>query len=171
VVFDFAPHFFNRVEVGRIGRKEERLGARLRDQGEGELALVRREIVHDDDIAGTQDGLQHTAHVSPEHFGIGGAINRHAGGGAIQPDRADHGGGLPMPMRRTGMNTRSAQGTPPETGHVGLGPRFIEKDQPCRVKAGLVPPPRPTRPRDVGPVLFAGAECLFLYVSPRATSA
>ena len=56
--------------------------------------------------------------------------------------------------------------TAAETGEVRPGARFIQKDQPGRVKARLLFAPAATRPCDVGTVLFAGAECLFLYVSP-----
>jgi len=58
------------------------------------------------------------------------------------------------------------EGAPAETGQVGLGTRFIQKDQLGRVEARLPLAPEATRPRDVGTVLLAGAECLFLYVSP-----
>jgi len=51
-------------------------------------------------------------------------------------------------------------------GEVRLGARFIQKDQLGRVKARLPFPPAAPRPCDVWTVLLAGAECLFLYVSP-----
>ena len=55
--------------------------------------------------------------------------------------------------------------TAAETGEVGLGARFIQKDQLGRIKARLLFAPAPPRPGDVWTVLLAGAECLFLYVS------
>ena len=60
-----------------------------------------------------------------------------------------------------------AFGRPPaEAGQVGLGPRFIQKDQLGRVKARLPLAPAAPRPGDVRTVLLAGTEGLFLYVSP-----
>jgi hypothetical protein len=53
-----------------------------------------------------------------------------------------------------------------KTGHVRLGTRFIQEDQLGRVKTRLALTPEAARPRDVGAVLFTGAECLFLYVNP-----
>ena len=53
-----------------------------------------------------------------------------------------------------------------KAGQVGFRTRFIQKDQLGRVKARLPLAPEAARPRDVGTVLFAGAECLFLYVRP-----
>ena len=64
------------------------------------------------------------------------------------------------------MDSLALERTPAEAGQVGLGARFIQKDQLSRVKARLPLAPETTRPRDVGTVLLAGAECLFLYVSP-----
>jgi hypothetical protein len=57
-------------------------------------------------------------------------------------------------------------------GHVGLGPGFVDKDQVLGVKPALVflPPLAPAG--DVGAVLFAGVQALFLNVIPsRAKNA
>jgi len=57
-------------------------------------------------------------------------------------------------------------------GHVGLGPCLVDKDQPFGVKPALVflPPLAPAG--DVGAVLFAGVQALFLNVMPsRAKNA
>jgi len=67
------------------------------------------------------------------------------------------------------MDTLAALRPATATGHIGFRARFVEEDQPCRIKAGLPLPPGPPCPLDVGPVLFAGAEFLFLYVSPSRT--
>ena len=64
------------------------------------------------------------------------------------------------------MDAFAFERPPAKAGEVGLGPRFIQKDQPGRVKARLPLAPEATRPRDVWPILLAGTECLFLYVSP-----
>jgi hypothetical protein len=57
-------------------------------------------------------------------------------------------------------------------GHVGLGPSLVDKDQPSGVKPALVflPPLAPAG--DVGTILLAGAQALFLNVMPsRAKNA
>jgi len=125
VFFDFAPHVFNWIEIGRVGRKKKDLGADLGDQGQGGLALVGREVVQNEDVAKPQRGQENTAHVSTKHIGVCGAIDGHAGGKAIQPDGADHGGGLPMTLWHLALDTHPARGAPTQTGHVGFGPRFI----------------------------------------------
>ena len=73
---------------------------------------------------------------------------------------------MPVAVRRAGMGSLTPMRTAAETGEVRPGTRFIQKDQPGRIKARLLFPPAATRPCEVGTVLLAGAECLFLYVSP-----
>ena len=54
----------------------------------------------------------------------------------------------------------------PQPGHVGFGPRFVQEDQAGRIQSRLLPNPAAAGPADVGAVLFAGPENLFLYVRP-----
>jgi hypothetical protein len=70
--FDFAPHFFNGIEVRRVGRQEEDHGSEASDQRKSWFTFVRGEIVHDDDITLAQGWTQNTAHIGPENLGIGG---------------------------------------------------------------------------------------------------
>ena len=60
---------------------------------------------------------------------------------------------------------------PAQTGHVGLRPAFVDEDKLCGIETTLVPTPLPAGFEDVGAVLLAGAERLFLYVSPIAANA
>ena len=68
------------------------------------------------------------------------------------------------------MDPLAALGPPAPPGHIGLGAGLIQKNQPGRVERRLLPPPVPACPDNVGPVLFAGTESLFLYVSPIFSS-
>lgn len=65
-----------------------------------------------------------------------------------------------------GMDALTLGRTPTQTSQVRFGARLIQEDQLGRIQAGLALAPEPTRPRDVRALLLAGAECLFLYVSP-----
>jgi len=71
---------------------------------------------------------------------------------------------------RTGLNSPAAWSPATPACHVGFRARLVEEDQPCRIEAGLLPPPGPPRPPEVGPVLLTGPERLFLYVSPSRIS-
>jgi hypothetical protein len=57
-------------------------------------------------------------------------------------------------------------------GHVGLGPGLVDEDQPFGGKPTLIFPPPLAPAGDVGAVLFAGVQALFLNVMPwRAKNA
>jgi hypothetical protein len=57
-------------------------------------------------------------------------------------------------------------------GHVGLGPGLITKDQAFGVEPALVFLPLRAPAGDVGAILFAGVQALFLNVMPsRAKNA
>lgn len=168
--FDFAPHLFDRVEVWGVGGQEEDLRAGLRHQGQGGIALVRRKVVHDDDVSTAQRRAEDFCHVGAKDFRVGGTRDGHGCGGAVETDGGDHGGGLPAAARRAGMAAPPARGAPVQAGQVRFRPALVEEDEPRRVEAGLPPPPPLARPGDVRTVLLAGAQCLFLYESPIFTS-
>ena len=169
--FDFAPHLLNRIEVRRVGRqKADRRASRL-DQTEGRRTLVRGEVVQDHDIARLQRRTQDLADIGSKHLRIGRALDGHAGSRAIQPQRADPGGGLPMALGTAGVNALTPRSATAQAGQVGLGPRLVEEDQFGGIEARLATPPRPARPRDIPAILLAGAERLFLYVSPSFAKA
>jgi hypothetical protein len=64
------------------------------------------------------------------------------------------------------MNSLTLERPAAQASEVGLGARFIQKDQLGRIKARLPLAPELARPGDVGTILLTGAERLFLYVNP-----
>lgn len=56
------------------------------DQAQGGIAFVWGEVIHDDQVAASQSGTKHFAHVGAKDFGIGGSRDGHARRGAIQAD-------------------------------------------------------------------------------------
>lgn len=76
-----------------------------------------------------------------------------------------------MAPGRSGMHAAAPLCPPAQAGHVGLGPAFIDEDKSRRVEPALEPPPLLAGLQDIGAVLLAGAERLFLYVSSMAANA
>ncbi len=100
---DLAPHQFDGVQVGRIGGQELDARADGADQREGVVIFVRAEVVHDHHVAGAQRGAEDFADVGAENVGIGGRLDRHALGGAVEADRGDHGGSAPVAVGAFGV--------------------------------------------------------------------
>ncbi len=71
-----------------------------------------------------------------------------------------------MALRGAGVDALAFECPSAEPGQVGLGPRFIQENQLGRVPTRLLFAPALTCPDNVWTVLLAGAERLFLYVSP-----
>lgn len=69
-----------------------------------------------------------------------------------------------MTARSGGMYPAAALRPPSQAGHVGLGSAFVDKDETRRVQSALEPAPLLTGLQDLGAVLLAGTERLFLYV-------
>ena len=84
----FAPHLLDGVEVRGVGGQKDCGGSGLGDAFEHCGGLVCGEVVHDDDVPGSQRGAEDFAHVGGEHFAVGGSLDGYAVGAAIQPDGA-----------------------------------------------------------------------------------
>ena len=73
-VFDLGDDLLDRVQVRRVFRQEEELGA----GGANELAhgfgFVAAEIVHDDDVAGMKRGSEDLLDIGPEALAIDWAV-------------------------------------------------------------------------------------------------
>ena len=163
---DFAPHHFDGVEVWRIGRQEEHLDSGLGDPFEGLLVFVGRKVVHNHDVAGAKEGKEDLAHISLEDTGVGRAFDGHGGCGAVEPHGSEHGGGAPMPVGAGKAKATALGATTAQAGHVRFGRRFVEEDQARGIEARLQAFPEAPLFGDIGAVLLAGVERLFLYASP-----
>jgi hypothetical protein len=60
----------------------------------------------------------------------------------------------------------AARSPPAQAGHVRFGCRFVEEDQARGIEARLEAFPEAPLFSDIGAVLLAGVERLFLYASP-----
>src|SRR5512135_928386 len=136
------------------------------------LALMTAEIVHDHDIAAAQGGHQELLYVSAKAGTVDRAVDD---AGRRDPVAAQHrqkGQGTPASLRHLGDQAGAAGTSSMAPGHVRLGPCLVDKDQPFGVKPALVFPPPLALASDVGAVLFAGVQALFLNVMPsRAKNA
>ena len=71
-----------------------------------------------------------------------------------------------MTLGSAGVDAQTPRRTAAQAGQVGRGTRLVKEDQLGGIEARLVAPPCAARAGDIQAVLLAGAERLFLYVSP-----
>ena len=166
--FEFGEGQLDWVEIGTVWRQIQQPGAggldRLADPGD----LVRTEIVHDDDVAVDQRGNQHLLDVGEEQLAIDCAVEHAGGNQAVLAQPGNEGGGVPVPVRYRTNQPFAPFGPAVEPDHIGLGPGFINEDQPARIKRRLALAPFRTSLRDVRPILLGGPERLFLSVRPSS---
>lgn len=164
------PHHFDGIQIRGVRRQEPDAGTGGSDQGDGLLVLVRREVIHEHEVAGTQCRAEHCAHLGLEDCRVGRSVNRHARGRTIHPDRGNH-GGAPVAMRATRDQPFSPRRASAQAGHVRFGGRLLKEDELRGIEPTLLPAPAAPGLGDVGPILFGRMERLFLYVRSIAARA
>ena len=144
-----------------VGREEEELGADTAQGGAHGAALVATEIIHNHDVAGLEGRDEELSDVGKEALTVDGSIEDARGGDAIVTKGGQEGHGRPVPVRHLGVQWLATPVPTMAAGHVGLGPRLVDEDQPPGIDAGLVllPPGPPTS--DVRAILFAGEHGFF----------
>ena len=168
---DFRPAQFNRIEVRRIGRQE----FQARPVGFDELtrvcALVRREVIEQDNIAAPQSRAEDPFDVQFERYAVHGTFQKPRGLHAVPAQGSDQGvvgSGIP----RYGFHyapPRSSTSKP--TGQTQIHAAFIDKFQVLEQGTELF---RPSF-SEFAPQTFdarrfplAGVERLFFAVAPDA---
>lgn len=119
------------------------------------------QIVEDDDIAALEGRRQHIADVDPERIAIHRPVEDRWRGEPRQPQACDEGHRLPV-AERDGIAAALADRRPAmESGHLGVDPGLIEKDQCLRVDERLGCLPQPPPRGDVGAILLGCAQRFF----------
>ena len=89
-----------------------------------------------------------------------GAVEDHGGGHALEPEGADEGGRLPVPVRDRGTAAGAAFRAAIAPRHLGRGAGLVDEDQPLGLQIGLGLEPGPAAVGHVRPLLLAGV-CRF----------
>jgi hypothetical protein len=165
---ELGEDLFDGIEVGAVGRQEGHSGADPLDGLSNGLALVRAEIVHDDDVARRQGRDQDLLYIGLEGQPIDGTVDDTGCGQRITAQGGEEGAGLPMAMRHGADRALTAWSTGMGANHVGLDPGLVDEDQALCDQRRLLLAPRAPRGGDVGAGLLGGMECLFLSVRPNA---
>lgn len=152
--FELCEDLLDRIEVGAIGRQEDKPGAGGADRLADGLALMRAEIVHDDDVAGLERWHQHLLDIGAEALTVDWPVDDARRGDAVMPECGEEGHRPPVAVR----DLSPERGTPsPPTmsaGHVGLGPGLVDEDETGRIDFRLVPLPPGAAAHDVRTILL-----------------
>jgi len=154
----------DRIEVGAVGRKEHQCRVGHLDQLAHRRALVAREVVHDDDVAGPELGQEHPLDIGLEGVAVDRPGEHEGRDHAAQGEGRDDGSGLPVAVRDADAQALAARSAAVGAGHVGLRPGLVDEDQPLRVEVGLALEPGLAPLQDIGAILLAGVRGLFLRV-------
>jgi hypothetical protein len=118
----FREHHLDRIEVRRVARQETQCGALGRDRFPDFRALVRGEIVDQDDVSFKERWSKHLFDIGEKAFAIDRAIEHERGRDAIMTKRGDERRRLPMAVRRLGVKPLAAPAASMCGRHVGLRP-------------------------------------------------
>ena len=169
-LFEFSPGFLDGVEVGRVRRQVQHVGATLLKPFSHPGYLVRAEIIHDHNVARTQLRAEHLVEVGEEDVGIGGRLDGHGCDHAAEAHGPKNGQDLPVTAGRGFVDALAFSRTAIESRHAGRNAAFVKKDQLFgRDRADPVEEFDPPLEVDRG-IAFDGVERLFFLGSPSRVS-
>ena len=90
-----------------------------------------------------------------------GAVEHHGSGHSVQPQGADEGGGLPVPVGDRRPAPMSARSPAAASCHLGGGAGLVDEDELIGVEAGLGLEPGPPAAQHVRSLLLAGVSRFF----------
>jgi len=160
-VLQLGEELFDRIEVGRVFRQEEQLGAGGTNGTSDRVPLVAAEIVHHDDVARSQGWDEDLLDIEAERLAVDRTGEQPWRLDAIVPERGEEGHGFPAPLRYFRAEPLSARSPSPQRCHIGLGPGLVDEDEAGRLNPILIGQPLRPPARDVGAILLAGVHGFF----------
>jgi len=160
-VFDLGESLLDGIEVWRVGRQEPEAGPGGADGVSHGLGFVAAEIVHDDDVAGSENGNQLLADIGAEALAVDRTIEDARGGELVAAQGGQKGHGAPVPMRCKAPQPLAPWSPAAKRGHIGLDPGFVDEDEALGIEAALPGLPAPSLAGNVGAALFKGEQRFF----------
>lgn len=154
------------IEVRAVGREEAQGCARRFDPFAHRGALVARQVVHDDDVAGPQFGHEHLGDIGFEPVAVDRPIEHHRRDHATHAQARDQRGGLAVAVREAHPQPVAPGTAAVAAGHVGRSPGFVDEHEPLGIEVQLAIEPVVPLAQDVGAVLLDRMAGLFLRVIP-----
>ena len=125
------------------------------------VALVGRQVVHDDDVARLQGRTQHLVDIDQEGLAVHRPVQHEWRGQTVAAQPGGEGRRVPMAERLAAQRPLAPRCAAVFADHLGVGARLVDEDQSCRIKPGLAGLPRRARFGHVWPRLLAGVQGFF----------
>src|SRR4051794_26930332 len=158
------------VEIRRVGREVKHTGPRGPDRLLDPGDLVTGEVVHHHRISWLQLRREHLLDVGAERLTRHGAIQHEGCDDPARPQTSDEGCGLPVPLRSCIDQTLALETPAGAPDHVRGRAGLVQEHEAVRIHVALPHPPAVAMAGDVGPVLLAGSQALFLCDKPSRWS-
>ena len=159
--FEFGEAQLDGVEVGAVGREEPQRRAGTFNGSLHAVDLVGGEIVRDHDVAGLQGRHEDLFDVGEETGPVHRAIEDPRGGEPGHPQGGDEGAALPPALGGVIGDPLAARAAPIPPEEIGGHPALIKKDEAGRVEGRGRRRPLRAGGRDVGAIVFGGADRFF----------
>jgi hypothetical protein len=164
--FELGEDLLDGVEVGRVFRQEDEAGSNISDRLPHGFSLVGAEIVEDDDVARLQRRHEELFDIGVEALAVDGPVEQAGRVDAVVAQGGEESRGLPLALRDLVDEALSPWRPAAQAGHIGLGPGFIDEDQPPGVDEPLIGSPSFAVATYVRAILLACDKGLFLTVTP-----
>jgi len=160
-MLELGKDLFDGVQVGRIFRQEDQLGAGRADEPTNGFTLVATEIVHDHDVSRTKRRDQNLFDIGLKALAVDRAVNQPRRVDPVMAQRSQKCRRLPVTVRDLGFKPHAERCPSSQRRHVGLGPGLVNEDQTLRRDLVLILDPLCPPPGDVGTVAFASHHGFF----------
>ena len=160
-VLEFGEDLLNGVQVGRVFWQEDQLGAGRADEPTNGFALVAAQIVHDNNIAGTQRRDEDLFDIDLKALAVDRTVEKPWGVDAVMAQRSQERCCVPVTVRDLGRKPHAERCPSAPRRHVGLGPGLVDEDQTLRRDPVLILGPLRPPPRHVETVAFASHHGFF----------
>ncbi len=168
LLFEFGPGFFDRIQIGGVGRQIEQRGSHAFDPLPDPSDFVRTEVVHDDDLACLKLRAEHMVEVGKEDLRVRCGLDGHGGDHAAHAHRTQDREDLPVAFRRGFGDPLAAPRPAIALGHLRRNTALIKEDEPFRGdRTQLFYEERAALPVRFG-VALRGVERLFLNRKPSS---
>lgn len=155
-LFELGPSLLDGVEIGRVGRQVNDVGATAFDGLSYAFYLVCSQIIENDQVARFEARYQHLLNESEEDIAVGGRFDAHTGQDAVGSKGCQNRQGAPVTCGDGLPDPLSTQAPAVKARHLRGDAAFVQEHQALWIGRGDQFPPRGPQPKVLSAVLLLG---------------